>query len=44
MNIYAHAIAQNDRGAAEAISGILHKKSGDGKNDEAEDFEEFAHD
>ena len=44
MNIYAHAIAQNDRGAAEAISGILHKKTSDGKNEEAEDLEEFAHD
>ena len=44
MNIYGHAIAQNDCGAAEAISGILHKKTSDGKNEEAEDLEEFAHD
>jgi hypothetical protein len=44
MNIYAHAIAQNDRGAAEAISGILHKKTTGEANEETEGLEAFAHD
>lgn len=38
MNIYAHAIAQNDRGAAEAISGILHKNRSDEANEATEEF------
>jgi hypothetical protein len=36
MNIYAHAIEENDRGAADMISEILHKKASN--QEESEEF------